>query len=89
MLDGQEESGVVVFLVVLLHKVFRRGPTQGKEDKGPNGICPLGNGNKKRRREENSQLLLLFQRLLLQLFSTLFKGNDLGSHYVKIMEMVK
>ena len=72
MLDGQEENGVVVFLVVLLHKVFRRGPTQGKEDKGPNGICPLGNGNKKkRRREENSQLLLLFQRLLLQLFSTL------------------
>ena len=70
MLDGQEENGVVV-LVVLLHKVFRRGPTQGKEDKGPNGICPLGNGNKKRRREENSQLLLLFQRLLPQLFSTL------------------
>ena len=71
MLDGQEESGVVV-LVVLLHKVFRRRPTQGKEDKGPNGICPLGNGNKKKDGEENSQLLLLlFQRLLLQLFSTL------------------
>lgn len=71
MLDGQEESGVVVLVVVLLHKVFRRGPTQGKEDKGPNGICPLGNGNKKKDGEENSQLLLLFQRLLLQLFSTL------------------
>ena len=71
MLDGQEENGVVVFLVVLLHKVFRREPTQGKEDKGPNGICPLGNGNKKKDGEENSQLLLLFQRLLLQLFSTL------------------
>ena len=54
MLDGQEESGVVVFLVVLLHKVFRRGPTQGKEDKGPNGICPLGNGNKKKDGEKKT-----------------------------------
>ena len=88
MLDGQEENGVVVFLVVLLHKVFRRGPTQGKEDKGPNGICPLGNGNKKKTERRKQSTAAAFSKATTTTILH-FKGNDLGSHYVKIMEMVK